>query len=87
MRPFINIFTYMRLLSPSAGLVEQRGAPLSLPRSDRSPPLLSLPLPFHQDALGSDFNPEQFWAFHEALVGEIWDYQHSERRGRWYRVP
>ena len=77
----------MRVLSSTPGLVEQRRAPFSLPRSDRSPALLSLLLPFYQDTLGPDFILVEYGTFHEAIVGEIWDHQHSERRGRWYRFP
>jgi len=71
----------MRVLSSSPGLVEQRRAPFSLPRSDRNPALLSFFLPFYQDTLGPDFILVEYRTFHEAIVGEIWDHQHSERRG------
>ena len=78
---FLPATSYMRALSSSSGLVKQWGAPLPLPRSDRHPPQLSFSLPFHQDPLGSDFKPVDIWAFFEAIVGEIWEHQHSKRGG------
>ena len=79
--------SYMRVISPRAGPIEQRGTSLSLPCSNCSPPLLPFSLPFHQDPLGADFELVDFRTFLEAIVGEIRDNQHSERGGRWRRVP
>jgi hypothetical protein len=73
--------SYMRILSLRAGPIEQRGTSLPLPCSNRGPPLLPFPLPFHQDPLGADFELVDFRTFHEASIGEIRDNQHSERGG------
>jgi hypothetical protein len=48
------------LMLSGAGIVEQRGASLPLPRPNRYAPLLSLFLPLHQDSLGSDSKPVYF---------------------------
>ena len=79
--------SYMRVLSPRAGPIEQRGTSLPLPCANCGPPLLSFSLPFHQDPLGADFELVDFRTFLEAIVGEIRDNQHNERGGRWRRVP
>ena len=77
----------MRVLHLLPGSVEQRGTPLPLPRSGRGPPLFSFALSFHQNPLGADVKPVDFWTFLEAIVEEIWGNQHSEGGGRWGRVP
>jgi hypothetical protein len=71
----------MRIVSSGAGPIEQRGTSLPLPCSNCGPPLLPLSLPFHQDPLGADFEPVDFRTFHEAIIGEVWDNQYSERGG------
>lgn len=71
----------MRVLSSDPGSVEQWSPSLPLSRPNCRAPLLSLPLSFYQDAMGSDLKLVNLKPLLEAIIGEIWHDQHHERGG------